>query len=114
MRRPEQSRGEDQVDEERHDDARGDEDLGGEREPDVGRGGGPCDAQDAGDDARDGEAEEHAGHDELLAAPAVGAEDGEVGWGGEEEEDEEDAGDGDVWDGRRDEARDGVEGGIGW
>lgn len=88
--------GEDEVDDEDEDDAGGDEDLRRDGDGYVGRVAGPDDAHDLGDDAGHAEAEEHAGHDEFVAAPPVRLEDEHVRDGAAEEEDEEDGADGDV------------------
>ena len=63
--------GEDEVDDEEEDDAGGDEDLRGDGEADVGLVGCPCHAQDAAHDTGHAEAEEHAAHEEFVAALLV-------------------------------------------
>ena len=102
---------EDDVDDEHQHHPRGDEDLRGDGHGDVGRVARPGDAHDLRDDPRHAEAEEHAGHDEFVAAPAVRLEDEHVRAGAAEEEEEEDGADGDV-DGFGGEAA--QAGGFGW
>lgn len=75
MRGADDALGEDEVDDEEEDDARGDEDLRGDGEPDVGLVRGPGDAEDAAHDAGHAEAEEHAAHEEFVAAPLVDLQD---------------------------------------
>ena len=70
--------GEDDVDDEEEDHPGGDKDLGGDGETDVGLVGGPSDAQDAAHDAGHAEAEEHAAHEEFVAALLVDLQDGHV------------------------------------
>lgn len=87
---------EDEVGDEKEDDAGGGEDLGGDGDLDVGRAGGPDDAGGHGNDAGHAEAEEQAGEEELVVVPAVDLEDGHVEGGAGDEEDEEDGADWDV------------------
>ncbi|TGO16992.1 hypothetical protein BPAE_0457g00020 [Botrytis paeoniae] len=69
-----------------------DENLGRERETDVGGVGRPDDTKSACYDAGKGKSEGHAGHEEFLAATEVYLEERHVNYGGEEEEEHEDCG----------------------
>lgn len=111
MTRAEYALREDDVDDEDQHHPRGDEDLRGDGHGDVGRVARPGDAHDLRDDAGHAEAEEHAGHDEFVAATPVRLEDEHVRDGAAEEEEEEDGADGDV-DGFGGEAA--QAGGFGW
>lgn len=88
--------GEDEIDDEEQHDARGDENLGCERDPHVEGSRGPNDAHYAADGAGHAETEHHSGHEELVPSPLIELEDDHMGNGTEDEEEEEDGGDGNV------------------
>lgn len=87
---------EDEVDDEEEDDAGVGEDAGGDGDGGVLGAAGPDDAHDVGGDAGHGEAEDHAGEGELVAAPEVALQDGHVEHGGGDEDGDEDGRDGHV------------------
>ena len=84
----------DQVDDEEQQDPGGDKNIGCNGDADVARIACPDYAHDLCDYPCHAETEEHAGHDEPVAASFVDLEDCHVADSGDDEEDDEDAADG--------------------